>query len=164
MIALESVSFGYSHKKLIFEQFDWQVARGQSWAVLGPSGCGKTTLLYLLAGLRSPAAGQVRVDNQALTRPRPETGLILQDYGLLPWNTVLENIQLGLRVRQFYGPDGKHAPKIPPGALEITPAARAGWNAWVSADWKTSIQASFRAGSASGWPSPARWSCSPTCC
>jgi ABC-type nitrate/sulfonate/bicarbonate transport system ATPase subunit len=54
----------------------------------------------------------VRIDGQVLTRPRPQTGLILQDYGLLPWNTVLDNIRLGLRVRQFYGPDGKHAPKI----------------------------------------------------
>jgi NitT/TauT family transport system ATP-binding protein len=37
--------------------------------------------------------------------------LILQDYGLLPWSTVRENIELGLRVRDFYGDDGKHAPK-----------------------------------------------------
>jgi ABC-type nitrate/sulfonate/bicarbonate transport system ATPase subunit len=114
MIVFDQASFGYPHKTLLFDRFHWQVERGQSWAVLGPSGCGKTTLLYLLSGLRFLTVGQVRVDGLPLTRPRPQTGLILQDYGLLPWNTVLENIRLGLRIRQFYGPDGKHAPQQVP--------------------------------------------------
>jgi ABC-type nitrate/sulfonate/bicarbonate transport system ATPase subunit len=127
MVELESITFGYSHKKQIFEQFSWRVERGESWAVLGPSGCGKTTLLYLLAGLRFPSAGQVRIDQRVLAHPRPETGLILQDYGLLPWNTVRDNIGLGLRIRQFYGPDGKHAPKIPPEALGNAPGSVSGW-------------------------------------
>lgn len=118
MISLDPISFGYPHSGLLFDDFRWKVERGQSWAVLGPSGCGKTTLLYLLAGLLFPTAGQVTIDGQALARPRPETGLILQDYGLLPWNTVLENIRLGLGIRQFYGPDGRHAPKIPADSYE----------------------------------------------
>ncbi len=78
--------------------------------ILGPSGCGKTTLLYLMAGLLTPQSGTVKIDDQELTRPRPQSGLILQDYGLLPWATVKQNAELGLRVRTFYGPDGKHAP------------------------------------------------------
>jgi NitT/TauT family transport system ATP-binding protein len=65
-----------------------------------------------------PSRGQVRVDGQPLTRPRPQTGLILQDFGLLPWSNVLENIHLGLRIRKFYGPDGRHAPAIPAGSFE----------------------------------------------
>lgn len=111
MIQLAGVSFAYPRQPLLFEGFDWFVERGQSWAVLGASGSGKTTLLYLLAGLQFPAAGQVRLDGQPLTSPRPATGLILQDYGLLPWSTVEENIRLGLKIRRFYGPDGKHAPR-----------------------------------------------------
>ncbi len=59
----------------------------------------------------SRASGQVCIDGQPLLRPRPHTGLILQDYGLLPWATVRQNAELGLRVRSFYGPDGKHAPQ-----------------------------------------------------
>jgi ABC-type nitrate/sulfonate/bicarbonate transport system ATPase subunit len=126
MIGLESIAFAYPHKSCLFDRFDWQVERGQSWAVLGPSGCGKTTLLYLLAGLLFPSAGQIRVDGQPLVRPRPQTGLILQDFGLLPWNTLLDNVRLGLRIRQFYGPDGKHAPAIPHGTMEdATRSARA---------------------------------------
>ena len=57
--------------------------------MVGPSGCGKTTLLYLLAGLRRPSRGEIRVQGELLTSSRPATGLILQDYGLLPWATAL---------------------------------------------------------------------------
>ncbi len=110
MIQFEKISFGYTPKKLIFENFSWQVQTGESWAVLGSSGCGKTTLFYLLAGLRIPNSGEILISGKKLVKPRPQTGLILQDYGLLPWATVRENVTLGLRIRQFYGPDGKHAP------------------------------------------------------
>lgn len=110
MIQFEAVTYAYPNGPAVFRQFSWTAGRGDAWAVLGPSGCGKTTLLYLLAGLRFPEAGRVLIDGQALARPRPQTGLILQDYGLLPWATVRQNAELGLRVRNFYGPDGKHAP------------------------------------------------------
>jgi len=111
MIRLESLSYAYSPGHYIFNDYNWEAIRGETWAVIGPSGCGKTTLLYLLAGLRSPTAGRILIDGLRLTRPRPHTGLILQDYGLLPWVTVRQNAALGLRVRNFYGPDGTHAPK-----------------------------------------------------
>jgi NitT/TauT family transport system ATP-binding protein len=120
MLVLRGLTYAYPPAAPIFQDFNWQAGRGEAWAVLGPSGCGKTTLLYLLAGLRLPTAGQVLVGGQPLARPRPHTGLILQDYGLLPWATVRQNAELGLRVRTFYGPDGKHAPQdFCPG--EVTP-------------------------------------------
>jgi NitT/TauT family transport system ATP-binding protein len=86
------------------------VARGEAWAVIGASGCGKSTLLTLIAGLRHPARGTILVDGKSLDRPRPRTGLILQDFGLLPWATVWDNAALGLKIRRFYGPDGTHTP------------------------------------------------------
>ncbi|MBN1660326.1 MAG: ATP-binding cassette domain-containing protein, partial [Anaerolineae bacterium] len=95
----------------LFHGFDWQVGAGEAWAVIGRSGSGKSTLLYLLAGLRQPAGGEILVGGKRLVRPRPRTGLILQDYGLLPWATVAQNAALGLRMRRFYGPDGRHAPE-----------------------------------------------------
>lgn len=110
MVELDSLTYAYPDGQTIFQDFSWGVRRAEAWAVLGPSGCGKTTLLYLLAGLRQPPAGRALIDGQPLLRPRPHTGLILQDYGLLPWATVRENAALGLRIRTFYGPDGKHAP------------------------------------------------------
>ncbi len=111
MIEISGLTFAYPHGEPIFQDFAWQAARGQAWTVIGPSGCGKSTLLALLAGLLLPQRGEVRIDGQPLTRPRPRTGLIIQDYGLLPWATVRENARLGLRVRNFYGPDGVHAPQ-----------------------------------------------------
>ncbi|MCA1954446.1 MAG: ATP-binding cassette domain-containing protein [Anaerolinea sp.] len=122
MIEVQGLRFGYAGAAPLFTDFNWQVQRGERWAVFGSSGCGKTTLLYLLAGLHRPQAGQVRIAGQPLQRPRPHTGLILQDYGLLPWATVRQNASLGLRVRDFYGPDGKHAPAdFRPTQQDVTP-------------------------------------------
>lgn len=110
MICLSDLTFAYPDSPPVFQGFNWQVERGQAWAVLGPSGCGKSTLLYLLAGLRQPTSGEVRIGGQVQHGPRPGTGLILQDYGLLPWATARRNVTLGLEIRRFYGPDGKHVP------------------------------------------------------
>jgi ABC-type nitrate/sulfonate/bicarbonate transport system ATPase subunit len=121
MICLESLTYTYPNQISIFRDFDWYANRGEAWAVLGPSGCGKTTLLYLLAGLRFPTSGRVLIDDKPLERPRPHTGLILQDYGLLPWATVRQNAELGLRVRAFYGPDGKHAPQDFQPGIDLDP-------------------------------------------
>ena len=110
MIELRDVTFAYDTGRAVFEHFNWTVQRGDTWAVIGASGGGKTTLLMMLAGLRQPTGGQVIIDGQEITRPRPRTGLVLQEYGLLPWATVGENTALGLRLRNYYGPDGLHAP------------------------------------------------------
>jgi len=110
IITLQDLTFAYPSGPTIFKDFSWHVALGETWAIIGPSGCGKSTLLTLIAGLRQPVAGTLLVNGQTLQRPRPRTGLILQDYGLLPWATVWDNAALGLKIRRFYGPDGKHAP------------------------------------------------------
>lgn len=115
MITIQNLHFQYG-STAIFENFNWQVQRAETWTVLGPSGCGKTTLLYLLAGLRLPQRGQIEINAQILRRPRPQTGLILQDFGLLPWATVRQNAELGLEIRSFYGADGIHAPRSLPAA------------------------------------------------
>jgi ABC-type nitrate/sulfonate/bicarbonate transport system ATPase subunit len=110
MIKVYDLDFAYGAGHPVYDRFSWRVEAGEAWAVIGPSGCGKTTLLCLLAGLRMPTGGSIHVAGEPLIRPRPTTGLILQDYGLLPWATVRENAALGLRLREFYGPDGRHAP------------------------------------------------------
>ena len=111
MIFFDQVTFAYAGSPPVFTDFDWRVLRSERWAVLGPSGCGKSTLLTLLAGLQQPTSGQISIAGKTQVSPRPRTGLILQDYGLLPWVTARKNIALGLDIRRFYGPDGKHSPE-----------------------------------------------------
>ncbi len=110
MINISDLSFQYGDGTNLFCDFSFHVRRGESWTIIGPSGCGKTTLLFLIAGLNHPTAGKILIDGKPIARPRPSTGLVLQDHGLLPWATVEKNCRLGLEIRKFYGPDGKHSP------------------------------------------------------
>jgi ABC-type nitrate/sulfonate/bicarbonate transport system ATPase subunit len=110
MIEVEGLSFGYGGNPPLFADFSLGINNGEAWTVIGPSGCGKSTLLLLIAGLTRPLAGEIRINGEKIVRARPATGLVLQDHGLLPWATVRENASLGLAIRKFYGPDGKHSP------------------------------------------------------
>ncbi|MCK5673619.1 MAG: ABC transporter ATP-binding protein [Spirochaetales bacterium] len=110
MINIQDLGFSYPDTTSVFKNFNWAVEDGESWSVLGLSGSGKTTLLFLLSGLIKANEGEFLIAGNQITRPRPQTGLIMQDHGLLPWATVEENIRLGFKIRKFYGPDGKHSP------------------------------------------------------
>jgi NitT/TauT family transport system ATP-binding protein len=68
-------------------------------AIIGPSGCGKTTLLYVLAGLVRPTSGSVRINGEQVKTPSRKTAFILQDFGLLPWRTVWQNVCLGMKIQ-----------------------------------------------------------------
>jgi ABC-type nitrate/sulfonate/bicarbonate transport system ATPase subunit len=100
-ISVKDVTFWYSPAEPIFRDFNWQMREGESWSIIGPSGCGKTTLLYLLAGLHRPLAGTISLGDKPVTGPTTNVGLMLQDYGLLPWLTVRDNVQLGLKIRSL---------------------------------------------------------------
>ncbi len=100
MINLDGITFGFAGDgPPVFDSFTWHVGKGEPWSVTGPSGCGKSTLLLLLAGLLKPQRGTVRIGGRPLQHPSGRTGLILQDYELLPWATVLENVMLGPRLQ-----------------------------------------------------------------
>jgi len=111
MIELSNITFAYPGAPLLFSGFSWRVEPGEHWAVVGPSGCGKTTLLMLLTGLLKPQAGVVTARQAPMTVPLPENGLVFQDSGLLPWATIRQNVELGLRIRVFNGAGGDaHGP------------------------------------------------------
>ena len=110
MLEVEELSFEFKGYPPLFEGLTLSIEKGEAWTIIGPSGCGKTTLLYLMAGLKRPTSGSITITGTPIVRPRPKTGLVLQDHGLLPWATVRENAFLGLKIREFYGPDGRHAP------------------------------------------------------
>lgn len=79
------------------------VAEGELVTLVGPSGCGKTTTLRLIAGLETPASGDVVIDGQAVTALEPkarDVGMVFQRHALLPHLSAAENLGLGLRLRR----------------------------------------------------------------
>ena len=84
--------------RLILDEIDFTVEQGQIVGLLGPSGCGKTTLLRIVAGLIQPDQGRTIVNGEAITRPRKDHCMVFQNFGLLPWRTVEQNIQFPLEL------------------------------------------------------------------
>jgi NitT/TauT family transport system ATP-binding protein len=73
------------------------VARGELLCLIGPSGCGKSTLLNIIGGLMAPTTGTVDVFGKRVTGPMPrEIAFVFQENALFPWNTVFENVNLGM--------------------------------------------------------------------
>jgi nitrate/nitrite transport system ATP-binding protein len=68
------------------------IGRGEFVSLIGHSGCGKSTLLNIIAGLTPLSGGSVRLEGQPITRPGPERGVVFQNYSLLPWLSVYENV------------------------------------------------------------------------
>ena len=80
----------------VLADINLEVERGEFIAIVGFSGAGKTTLVNLLSGLAFPDKGSVTLDGKPVTGPGPERGLVFQNYSLLPWLTVFENIALAV--------------------------------------------------------------------
>jgi NitT/TauT family transport system ATP-binding protein len=105
MIVLRDAVVEYGQGRQLVRAVDkvtLHIDRGQSLALIGPSGCGKTSLLFAVAGLHRAASGTVEVDGVPVHGPRKEIALILQNAGLLPWKTVLQNANLSLLLNKEY--------------------------------------------------------------
>lgn len=79
------------------DDIHFKVHRREFVTVIGPSGCGKSTLIRILAGLESITSGAVLLENQPVTQPGPDRGMVFQGYTLFPWLTVKKNVMFGLR-------------------------------------------------------------------
>jgi len=79
--------------------FSLEVAKGEFVSIVGPSGCGKSTFLNVLLGLIKPDAGYMQLDGKRITGPGQERAMVFQEFGLLPWRTVLANVELGLELK-----------------------------------------------------------------
>ena len=99
ILKTEGVGVTYQETIVALENVSLNVPAAKLTAILGPSGCGKTTLLKVIAGLIEPTAGKVIVGGKEIIGPGPDRALVFQDFALLPWATVLQNVAFGLRAR-----------------------------------------------------------------
>jgi NitT/TauT family transport system ATP-binding protein len=84
------------------DRIGFEIEPGSFTCIVGPTGCGKTTLLRVVAGLERPTAGSVAVGGRPVTGPRPDTGMVFQQYSLFPWRSVLDNVAFGLELRGWH--------------------------------------------------------------
>jgi ABC-type nitrate/sulfonate/bicarbonate transport system ATPase subunit len=82
---------------VVLDDINLEFEDGEMVCILGPSGCGKSTMLRMIAGFEHPSSGQVLIDGEPVTKPRADSIFVFQHSGLLPWMTVWENVELGVR-------------------------------------------------------------------
>lgn len=120
-LEISSLNLAYSQGKQsvqVLDNLNLSLEEGKIGVIIGPSGCGKSTLLNVIAGLNTSYRGQVLIDGRPPTQCQ-DTALILQDYGLLPWKTVWENVTLGLQIRRFPKQEIKEKGKRILGKLDL---------------------------------------------
>lgn len=99
MLLAESVHKSYGPEAPVLKDLSLRLPPDETLSIVGPSGCGKTTLLYMLCGLLPPDRGTIKLNGHGIDRNSSNIAIILQDYGLLPWRTALENVALGLKIK-----------------------------------------------------------------
>ena len=144
-VSLDGLAKDFGERSVL-QRVDLQIAPGDFVAIVGRSGCGKSTLLRLLAGLETPSRGAVLLGGAPLADHRADIRIMFQEARLLPWRTVLQNVQLGLSDQ-----DGRERAR----------------RRWPRSDWPiapTSGPRCSRAASASASRSRERWCTGRACC
>lgn len=103
-ISIEGASREYlfnGKRTVSLEKVNLEINKGEFICLLGPSGCGKTTLLNLIAGFDRPTSGAVKINGEIVSKPSVNRITIFQNYGLLPWRSVLRNVELGLESKKL---------------------------------------------------------------
>ena len=84
---------------LVLKDVNFELKEGEIVALLGKSGSGKSTLLRIIAGLVSPTSGDVSYRGAPVSKPVAGVAMVFQSFALMPWLTVLENVELGLEAQ-----------------------------------------------------------------
>jgi bicarbonate transport system ATP-binding protein len=98
-VTIENVSKVYptpTGPYTVLDNVNLNVEQGEFICVIGHSGCGKSTLLNMVSGFATPTTGSVRVNGKVITKPGPERMVVFQNYALLPWLSVFENVYLAV--------------------------------------------------------------------
>ena len=93
---------------LVLDDVNFKLQEGEIVALLGKSGSGKSTLLRIIAGLVSPTDGLVTYRGQSVTAPVSGIAMVFQSFALMPWLTVLENVELGLEAQGVSREERRH--------------------------------------------------------
>ena len=99
LLELDNVSKDYGQaadRSVVLRNINLSIERGEFVAIVGYSGAGKTTLVSLIAGLIAPDSGSIAFEDRPVREPGPDRGVVFQNYSLLPWLSVLQNVQLGV--------------------------------------------------------------------
>ena len=86
-------------RTIALDGIDLDVRAGEFLSLVGPSGCGKTTLLRIVDGLTERDSGEIRLGDGLLNGTSADMAFVFQDISLLPWRSVVENVQIGLEAR-----------------------------------------------------------------
>lgn len=99
LIEIKSASKGFGlpgHRTEVLKNINLSLNQGEFVVIVGYSGSGKSTLINLISGLVKPDSGEALIEGKRITEPGPDRGLVFQNYSLLPWLTVEENIALAV--------------------------------------------------------------------
>lgn len=91
---------GKGEKLSVLENININILENEFVCIVGPSGCGKSTLLRIIAGLEPSTEGNVIFRGENLTKPCKEIGMVFQNYSLMPWLNVEDNISMGLNFKR----------------------------------------------------------------
>jgi len=95
-------------KILVLDTVSFEVGNDEFVCLVGPSGCGKSTMLRIMAGLEKADSGKILFRGQPIAKPTPRIAMVFQLFGLLPWKTALENVEVPLEVLGMEREKRKH--------------------------------------------------------
>lgn len=103
MITVKDVEHRYVTKTgaetLALSDVNLTIGDNKFVTLLGPSGCGKTTLMRIIGGLVTPTSGEVVIDNETVKGPSQQCAVVFQNFALMPWATIRDNVAFGLEMR-----------------------------------------------------------------
>ena len=98
-LAIENISKVYPTRQgpyTVLQDINLAIAEGEFVYFIGHSGCGKSTLLNMVASFHQPSDGSIRLRSQPITSPDPDHMVVFQNYALLPWRSVFDNVYLAV--------------------------------------------------------------------
>lgn len=111
MLEVKNVTKSFAMEKskiLVLDDVSFSVGNDEFVCLVGPSGCGKSTMLRIIAGLEKADLGEILFCGQPITQPTPKIAMVFQLFGLLPWKTALENVEVPLEVLGMEKEKRKH--------------------------------------------------------